>query len=84
MRLGFFLLAPFAAKQLDYTGPETKSVVLAPVVVCGEARLSRCMVANGPGSRASTGWPLAAGAWIRSALSDELVTPLAVGESPET
>lgn len=33
LRIKFFLLAPFAAKQLDYTGPETKPVVLAPVVV---------------------------------------------------
>ncbi|MFZ5442437.1 MAG: multiheme c-type cytochrome [Myxococcota bacterium] len=33
LRLKFFLLAPFAAKQLAYTGPETKPVVLAPVVV---------------------------------------------------
>ncbi|MDP3505167.1 MAG: multiheme c-type cytochrome [Myxococcales bacterium] len=32
-RLRFFLLAPFAAKQLEYTGPETKPVLLAPVVV---------------------------------------------------
>ncbi len=33
LRLKFFLLAPFAAKQLDYTGPETKPLVLEPVVV---------------------------------------------------
>lgn len=32
-RLRFFLLAPFAAKQLAYTGPEVKPVLLAPVVV---------------------------------------------------
>lgn len=32
-RLRFFLLAPFAAKQLEYNGPETKPVLLAPVVV---------------------------------------------------
>jgi hypothetical protein len=33
LRLKFFLLAPFAAKQLGYTGPETKPVVLEPVLV---------------------------------------------------
>lgn len=33
LRLKFFLLAPFAAKTIEYTGPETKPVVLAPVVV---------------------------------------------------
>lgn len=33
LRIKFFLLAPFAARQLNYTGPETKPVVLAPVLV---------------------------------------------------
>lgn len=33
LRLKFFLLAPFAAKQLAYEGPEAKPVVLEPVVV---------------------------------------------------
>jgi hypothetical protein len=32
-RVRFFLLAPFAAKLLDYTGPETKPVMLAPVKI---------------------------------------------------
>ena len=33
LRIKFFLLAPFAARTLNYTGPETRPVVLAPVVV---------------------------------------------------
>jgi hypothetical protein len=33
LRLKYFLLAPFAAKQLEYAGPETKPVVLEPVLV---------------------------------------------------
>lgn len=33
LRLKFFLVAPFAAKTMEYAGPETKPVVLAPVVV---------------------------------------------------
>jgi len=33
LRIKFFLVAPFAARQLNYSGPETKPVVLAPVVV---------------------------------------------------
>lgn len=33
LRIKFFLVAPFAARQLNYTGPETRPVLLAPVVV---------------------------------------------------
>lgn len=35
-RLRFFLVAPFAAKQLGYDGPETRPIVLAPVKVTRE------------------------------------------------